>query len=102
MAPINDELERALAAMRIAPDYAPARYHDQYWAATSAILAGASSAVVPWAGFNDRSWWTPPGRDRFALMLDFTRVTNEFTRLYRLPNLHPGQEQLFDPDTIHG
>jgi hypothetical protein len=102
MTPISDELERKLAAIRIAPDYGPARYSGQFVAEFSAICAGASSAVVPWAGFNDRSWWTPPGRDRFLLTLDFWRATEELARIHGLQNVHPAQERLFDPDAVHG
>ena len=95
------ELERVMAATRLAPDHAPARYVLDSTVIAQAMLAGAASVVVPWEGLNDRGWWTPPGRDRFAIGLDFWRATEQFAREQRLRfDIHPGQERLFDPDAV--
>jgi hypothetical protein len=95
------ELERVVAGTRLAPDRAPARYGLDSSVIAQALLVGASSVAVPWEGLNDRGWWTPPGRDRFVIALDFWRAADQFRRDQRLRfDIHPGQEQLFDPDAV--
>lgn len=93
-----DKLREAVAVTQPAPDYAPRPWQSWSGVFTDAVIAGTASIIDPWPSVFERSWVTPPIRDRFILAGDSWRALERFRAVAM--HVHPDQIQLFDPKRV--